>query len=295
MSVTHLSGKTEAEVRAALAKVCSAVGLDAANAKLLGRSVNAVFLLRSAPVVVRLRHGGTRVIERSLQLARWLAEHNAPTIRLVDHCEQMVGAEGYCATFWEAGQRKKERWQGADFALPLLELHQLTPPPSLPEWDPFEKIRYHVARAGWLEDGDRAWLVDECARLEQAFNDVKPSLRFGLIHADVKAGNFLRDASGRVVLCDLDDMARGPIVYDLVPTAVDAFRWGRALRHVTLAYAYGLDVTGEPAWPLLRRIREVKATATVLARSGGRLEAAAKAVHRLQTLRINDETARWYR
>jgi aminoglycoside phosphotransferase (APT) family kinase protein len=280
----------------ALHSACLGAGLDPAGAALLRKSVNAVFTLESKPVVVRLRDAGSvDEVRRTVATARWLADRQAPTVRLYGDIPQPLVVDEYVATFWEAVPLSKRRTVGGDLGVPLRRLHEVEPAPDLPRWDMVTRIRCHISQALEVSVADRDWLTEQCDQLEAACDDVLPNLRHGIMHGDAKIGNVLVAQSGDLVLCDLDSLAYGPVIYDLVPTAVDAIRQRRPVRHATLAYAYGLDVIREPAWPVLRRLREIEQTVSRLAKDTVRPEVLEEARYRLQTLRDGDDGARWRR
>jgi hypothetical protein len=76
---------------------------------------------------------------------------------------------------------------------------------------------------------------------------------------------------------------------------VGAIRFGNIDFYRELAAAYGRDVTEEPSWPLLSRIRELVLVTSAIPNLAGRPEMARKHAHRLQALRAGDATAHWDR
>jgi hypothetical protein len=281
-----------------LAVACDQVGLTPAGATLLGRAANTVGLLPREAVVVRARRNAIPTARRTVRIARWLAEREVPVIRLVPDLPQPLEVEGHAVTFWRAGQPSTTPWEGADLAGPLRELHRWQPPDQLPTWDPIPALRRRVEAVTALPLSDLEWLVAELDRLESDYREMRSRLPEGIIHTDAHLGNLVRDRAGRVLLADLDGVARGPVLQDLVPTAVNALRFRRMVRHRTLAIAYGLDVTEEPAWPVLRRIRELSTTVGGLIRSGdgdgGRTGAAREWRLRLRLLQADAGNARWH-
>jgi Ser/Thr protein kinase RdoA (MazF antagonist) len=115
------------------------------------------------------------------------------------------------------------------------------------------------------------------------------------VHGDAHTGNLLRTPSGRPVLCDLDSVSRGPAEVDLVPAAHAVARFGRdAAGYARLAGAYGFDVRDSPAWPHLRRLRDLQLAVYLLPqRPDG--PAAVQLAHRLRTVLAGDDTAIWSR
>jgi aminoglycoside phosphotransferase (APT) family kinase protein len=296
--VTALTPEGATQLRAALHGVCDAAGVDPTGAELIKYTNNAVYRLPAAAIVVRLGVSqlAAERAHRVTAIARWLAAHDAPVVRLVDHIDQPVRTDGYVATFWvELRALADESWTGADLAEPLHSLHHLTPPTELADWDPFTAARLRLKTADGLADEDLAWLHDQWERVEDEYHRLRGDLRIGLIHGDAHTGNLLRGHDGRVVLCDLDSTSRGPLAWDLVPTAVGALRFGRSDRHAELAKAYGCDVTGTQGWPVLRRIRELTLVTSVVPDLSRRPDVAVEHAHRMRALLQEDAATRWHR
>jgi aminoglycoside phosphotransferase (APT) family kinase protein len=294
--VTELIQARAAELRRCLRAACRLAGVDATRAEFIKYTVNAVYRLPAAGVVVRLADDAGAV-ERArgvVGTARWLAAHGAPAVRLLEGIPQPV-TNGLCAaTFWmELGDHGASR--EADLAVPLRALHRLPVGGPLRRWSPFESAARRLAAADGLAAADRRWLGEQWAAAECAYRTAAASLRTGVVHGDAHAGNLLRDGNGGFVLCDLDSTGIGPLDWDLVPAAVAAIRFGRPPLHVGLAAAYGRDVTAGRVWPLLRRIRELVMVTSVVPDLRHRPAVAAEHAHRIRTLRAGDAGARWHR
>ena len=120
-------------------------------------------------------------------------------------------------------------------------------------------------------------------------------LPVGAVHGDAHTGNLLRLPTGEPVLCDLDTVSRGPVEVDLAPVAHGVTRMGRDTDdYERLVRRYGFDVRESPAWPALRRLRDLQ-LAVYLLRDlpGGAV--AAELARRLTTLLTDDERAVWRR
>jgi aminoglycoside phosphotransferase (APT) family kinase protein len=294
--VTELTPDRDAELRRCLHAVCRLAGVDATPAELIKYTVNAVYRLPAAGVVVRVADDAGAV-DRARQVvgtARWLAARRAPAVRLLEGVPQPVTSGLCAATFWvELGGQGERR--AADLAGPLRELHRLPVGVPLRPWSPFESAARRMAAADGLAAADRQWLGEQWAAAERTYRTTAASLRTGLVHGDAHAGNLLRDGSGGFVLCDLDSTGIGPLDWDLVPAAVAAFRFGEPASHAGLAAAYGRDVTTVRAWPLLRRIRELVMVTSVVPDLRHRPAVAAEHAHRMRTLRAGDTQAPWRR
>lgn len=176
----------------------------------------------------------------------------------------------------------------------LREFHSLGPlPERLPAWDPVGDARSRLADAEELSDSDRQFLLDWCDRLEAPVAALQQRAGSGIIHGDAHVSNLLRNAAGRVVLCDFDATCLGPWQVDLVAVAVGEVRFGQRGAHATLAEAYGYDVTTDPDWPLLRDARELKMIAAAVPRLRSSAGVRAEFAARLHSVRENHQHARW--
>lgn len=298
--MTQLSDSRARELRSVLAGVCAAVGLDPAGARLIKYTNNVVSQLSSS-VVVRVGVGDLGIGRAApvVRLTRWLADRDAPVPRLVADVEQPVVLDGYAATVWEWLPGGDERWTASDLAVPLRRLHSLEvdvaadTATALPNWDPFTAARRRLAAADpLLPVDDRGWLAEQWHQAERAYRDL--DIASGVIHGDAHTGNVLRDRTGRVVLCDLDSTGIGPVAWDLAVCAVGAERFGRGDSYTELAAAYGRDVTSEPWWPVLQRIRELVLVTSVVPDLSRRAGIAAEHRRRLSDLRTGRPTGYWH-
>lgn len=292
---TKLSPGHAVELRAAVVDACTRMNLDADDAELIQYSVNAVFRLVTAPVVVRVAAGtlGQERGSRLVTVAEWLTDHNAPTVRLLDG-DQPIDAGGFTFTFWHELDVRSE-WTATDLARPLRELHRLQPNSAMPEWDPFSIARDRLAATdSGLSANDLAWLHEQWDAAESDYRKWRTAMPTGVVHGDPHLGNLLADGD-RVVLCDLDETGIGPLLWDLVPQAVGASRFDREPFYRQFVAAYGADVRDEPYWPVLQHIRELIMATSVLPGLSHRPEVAAEHAHRLNSLRAGDTAAVWHR
>lgn len=187
--------------------------------------------------------------------------------------------------------RQPRRWRNSGLSC---EFHSLGPlPERLPAWDPVGDARSRLADAEELSDSDRQFLLDWCDRLEAPVAALQQRAGSGIIHGDAHVSNLLRNAAGRVVLCDFDATCLGPWQVDLVAVAVGEVRFGQRGAHATLAEAYGYDVTTDPDWPLLRDARELKMIAAAVPRLRSSAGVRAEFAARLHSVRENHQHARW--
>ncbi|MBR8745348.1 aminoglycoside phosphotransferase [Nocardiopsis sp. MG754419] len=257
---------------------------------------NAVYRLPGAGMVVRIA-GSATVVERVpvvIQAARWLAHHDAPTVRLVEEVAQPVKAAGAVASFWHLVPETGPEPTGTDLGRILKQLHALpTPDFPLPSWEPFNRIRSRIADAEGLAETDRGFLVERTDRLEVEVQGLEFELPTGVIHGDPFLGNLIPDGEGPVI-CDFDSLSHGPREGDLVPAAVGKVRMDYPTDlHTPLAAEYGFDVLDWPGFPVLRQVRELKLVTSVLPVLNTNPGLRAEWRHRLTTLQTGDTSTRW--
>ncbi|MFE5729642.1 phosphotransferase enzyme family protein [Streptomyces sp. NPDC056528] len=287
--------------RRALEEACATTGLSAAGAEPLHLTVNAVFRLRHAPVVVRIAGPqlGRDDVVRVVALARWLEREDVPAVRLapLPVPQPVPTGSGLLATFWRHLPQQPGRHPAAgELAGPLRRVHTLGAPPCpLPDWDPLgvdrARLRRAPADAGAAE---LAYLHDLADRLE----DELPRLRFALprtvIHGDAHIGNLLHDARGHPVLCDLDFMCAGPPEWDLVPELMGCVRYGRPVAgYQRLVDAYGFDPRTWEGLPTMARVHALNVLTVVLPLLGTNPGMRAEWRRRIAALRDGVATGPW--
>ncbi|TLW93423.1 aminoglycoside phosphotransferase family protein [Saccharomonospora piscinae] len=288
---------TRAELDEVLRRTCARLGLDHRGAALLRFTNNAVYSLAREPVVVRivgsraLRHRVAKVV----RVARYLAEHEVPAVRLLDGVRQPLYVGEHVVTVWHRVPGAGQQARPAELAGLLRRVHALPPPAELVRWAPLADVRARVSDAEQLAASDRRFLLDRCAEVEEALRGLTFPLRPSLVHGDAHPGNVIVGESGPV-LCDFDSSCVGPPEWDLVPLAVghERFhdppqRYGELVRH------YGFDVTAWEGFEALRAARELKLTTSVLpiARSHPRVRH--ELARRLGDLRAGRTDTRWRR
>lgn len=286
---------TRPKLKAALAEVCASLGFDPRGARLLRFVNNGVFLLRRHPVVVRIvlapsfSYRALSVVDA----ARWLADEGVPTVRLLPGYEQPVRVGEHVATVWEAVRHTDPAPTGRDLGTLLRQVHALTPPAWLPEWQPVREVRRRLADAEDLDQADRSFLARRCDDLEERLARLSFPMPRSAVHGDAHLGNLISGPGGPV-LCDLDSLCAGPPEWDLTPMAVGHLRLGRSPEpYRQLADAYGFDVTRWEGFDALRELRELKITVSVLpiVRSNPRVRRELE--RRLRTLREGDRITQW--
>ncbi|WP_250285896.1 MULTISPECIES: phosphotransferase family protein, partial [unclassified Frankia] len=182
-----------------------------------------------------------------------------------------------------------------DLAVALRQLHTLPlPDVPLPSFDPLADVRSRLADAEGLPAADLAFLRRLAARCEAALESVVYALPAGIVHGDAHLGNLVRARDGKVLICDFDATCHGPPEWDLIPLAVGRLRFGYPPeQYAALAAAYGFDVMRWPGFEVLRAVRELKLTTSVVPVLASSPRVAAQFAVRLASLRYQDETVRW--
>ncbi|MEX5635979.1 phosphotransferase enzyme family protein [Parafrankia sp. FMc2] len=285
---------TAARSRQALTQLCASVGLDDRDAEPIKLTVNAVYRLPREAAVVRIASSAAmnHRVAKVVQVARWLAEHGMPAVRLLPGVPAPVVVDGWHATVWRDAAPPEAVTRPAvhparSLADVLLRLHALAPPePPLPAWDPLDDVRRRLSDAEGLPAADRAFLEGLTLRVSDALGSVRYVLPQAVIHGDAHLGNLIHTAPGRVVICDFDATCLGPAEWDLVPVALGAVRFGRSPQpQEELARAYGFDVTAWDGFPVLRAVRELKLVTSVAPVLASSPSAAAQFAVRLRSLR----------
>jgi hypothetical protein len=288
---------TREKLDEALAGTCAQLGLDPAGARLLRFTNNAVYALVSAPVVVRIvgSRGLRNRVGTLVTVAEHFARHDIPAIRLLTGFHQPLHIGEHLVTAWHEVPSAGRAATAGDLARLLRRVHALPPPPGLTEWAPLDAVRARLADAEELGERDRQFLLRRCAEVEDALAGLTFELPRGLVHGDAHPGNVIVGPAGPV-LCDFDSSCVGPPEWDLTPLAVGRERFGDPLgRYRMLADVYGFDVTSWAGFPVLRAIRELKLTTSVLPILRSHHSVRSEFRRRLDDLREGRTETRWVR
>ena len=188
-------------------------GLDPRGARLIRLFATAVYHLPAAGAVARIAPvASSDTVTRlatSVQIARWLGGIGFPVVEPLP-VEQPVVSDGYAVTLWRYLPQEGPPPVPADLGVLLRRLHQLDPPPfTLPAYRPLLSVRDAIESSQAINEGERPWLRNRCARLLDAYDRLSFPLPAGMIHGDAWRGNLLRDGH-RVVLADWDEVGTGP-------------------------------------------------------------------------------------
>ncbi|MEY7970906.1 phosphotransferase enzyme family protein [Saccharomonospora xinjiangensis] len=288
---------TRAKLDEVLRRTCVLLGLDHRDATLLRFTNNAVYSLAGDPVVVRivgsraLRHRAGKVV----LVAEHLAAHGVPAVRLFGEVNQPLRVGEHAVTVWHRVRSAGRAATPAELATLLKAVHGLPPPEGLPEWAPLDDVRARVSDAEELSEEDRRFLLQRCALVEKQVAALEFELPVSLVHGDAHPGNVIVGDDGPV-LCDFDSSCVGPAEWDLIPLAVGHERFrDPPHRYAQLSRHYGFDVTAWAGFPVLRAVRELKLTTSVLPIARSHPAVREELARRLADLRDGRSRTRWFR
>lgn len=281
-----------------LTRVCEELGLDAGSGRLLKFTNSAVFALDGPGLVLRIA-GSEPVSEKALRgvvMARWLAKHDVPAVRLVEEIPQPLYVDGHAVTTWHLVPVGGPPATPEDLGHLLRRLHAVTEvPPGLPQWDQVASVRARLAAATTLSGDEHAFLEAQISEVAEQLKDVEPILPPGPLHGDAHTGNLIPSADGPV-LCDFDSAATGPREWDLTPIAVGHLRLTPPPdAYPRFAAAFGTDLFDWVGFPVFRRLRELQLVTSVLPVLGTNPDLQSEWRHRFDTLRAGETLARWHR
>ena len=234
---------------------------------------------------------------RTVAVARWLESVGYPAVRVID-VDQPIVIDGHAITFWQSVSDDGQQYATvAEVAEVLARLHRLVAPADLhlPELAPFENAAKRIAASAWLSSGDRDFLTERLARLQEEYADLEFVLQPGVIHGDAGIGNVLHDSEGKPVVIDLDGFAIGPREWDLALTAIyyDSFGWHTRQEYETFVDVYGFDIMQWPGYPVMRAVREFLMVTWVIQKADESEHVAAEASKRIAALRTGASRKDW--
>ncbi len=289
-------GLTEASAHRALIAACDRVGLHADEAELIRLGENAMYALPAQGVVVRVARSADLVdkVCKELSVARWLASQGFPGIRVIDELAQPVKADGRLVTFWEYVPPSTATAGLGDLARLLRAFHELpTPDFDLPALDPFPLMRRRLALVSGIKASDVRFLAEACDLVEASFHDLMARSESRVVHGDAHRGNVLMRGN-ESLLIDYEVVSRGPVAWDLVPTATAVDRFGLPeTEFAKFTETYGWDVTEWNGYSVLRTVRELGMT-TWLMQNAQEGPASEEFALRMESLRKEDLERRWH-
>jgi Ser/Thr protein kinase RdoA (MazF antagonist) len=280
-------------------RACHAAGLDPGGLRQLRDHSNAVFVLDSAPVVVRVGRGADAAgrAARAIAATTWLHAAGYPCVEPLPGLPQPIlldEAPGSPVTFWTlvTTTTSTPSPTGTQLGGLLRHLHQLRPPFTPPPFRPLDRLADAVEHSTWLNPDDRRWLDRRLSDLREQLQHLPAPLGIGLVHGDAQLDNLIAAPHGPVV-ADWDNVAAAPYEWDLVPAAAEQRFGGPPNLLAEVLDAYGTDPTSEPGWPVLLDVYELRSIAAHIRRAPTSVPHAREATLRIASLRNGDHCIRW--
>jgi hypothetical protein len=288
-------------VRVVLASVSARIGTAVDDARLLRLHSNAIFVLPSAGLVIRIatNPGAFARVTDSVRVTRWLASRRFPCVVPADIPGQPLAVEGLVVSVWQYLPIVAEPApRSAELGSLLRILHDEPFPPEPPAElvDPFDSVASAIEdMPGALFATDYDWLTMRIAELRELWRTMEFSRRPCLIHGDAHPGNLMRTTSGDVILGDWDHVAIGPREWDLAQIYYVRRRFGipPAADVENFAEAYGWDPCQWPGLSSIIAIREITGLSSYIRTSSAKPYSRHELTSRLRLLRQGDTTTRW--
>jgi Ser/Thr protein kinase RdoA (MazF antagonist) len=293
------SGFTAEAAGVVLTQACQVAGLESAGAELLRLGSNAVYRLRTSPVIVRIARARDALaeMERVVRVARWLEAESFPATRVLPGVEQPLVVDGRMVTFWVSVQDAVEYAGLGELGDMLRQLHWLEEPGSLglPYYDPFGEMWASLRDMPGVGAEDLEFLGERAGLIQKQYDRLDWVLDFGMIHGDANVGNALRDRIGKPLLIDLDGFSLGQREWDLVLTALyyERFGWHTRTEYESFVRYYGFDLLNWPGYPVLADLRELKMTLWVGRQVATDSRSAEEFAHRVRALRTGGSRKDW--
>lgn len=282
-----------------LRQVSADIGLGSGDYQLIRRGTNDVFACRESGVVARVApdYFSQTEVESRLLDCQELAAAGAPVLApLISEAAVLPG--GRYVGFWPLAE-VEPRPDGHEMAEVLATCHRLAPPDRLSHWTPdlFVDRRWATLKTGVgaglpsdMAETLNDLFVDSLNQLKDLCNrHYNPS--DGLfIHGDTHHSNFVR-YRGRLVLCDPDNICRGPKEKDLANVweccrrhYIEPEYWQQFKDNYRLGY-------NQKLLDILTRVQEIGGCMWMAQFWGPKPEARPAIAHNIET--INQLDARW--
>lgn len=289
------------EVTAILAEVSARIHTSVRDARLLRLHSNAIFLLPSAHLVIRIATNPEALhrVAASVAVTRWLAARGFPCVVPADIEGQPLVVRDRAVSVWRYVPTVAEpAATGAELGHLLSVLHAQPPPPRLPGRldDPFASVTSAITNTpDALSESHRSWLHERIAQLREAWRTMAFPHSAGLVHADAHPNNLMRASSGEVVLGDWDHVATGPREWDLMQIHYTRRRFGRPPDEEVEGFtaAYGWDVRKWAGLDTLIAVREITGLSSYIRTAPTKGSSRRELAYRVDSLRHGDTTVRW--
>ncbi|MFE9323511.1 phosphotransferase family protein [Nocardia sp. NPDC052278] len=287
---------SDTTARRALELAGTRLGVATDDAQLIRMGENAIYALPPADVVARIARSEQRRarVEKELAVARWLARHDFPAVRVAEQFEQLIPADGRLITFWQLVDITGEPTE-VELAALLRDFHTLPEPEfPLPTFDPFSAVPARLANPGNADPTAIEFLTELYYTLRTRYAELELTTPHTVIHGDAHINNIIPTPPGPI-LSDFEAVARGPREWDLTTVAMTVDRFGLPrTTYQAFADTYGYDVTGIPGYPVLCAVRELTMVTWLMQIIDVSPQHAQEFAHRVDSLRSGDQQQRWH-
>ena len=226
--------------------------------EIIRRGTNLV--LRSVPDKVVLRVSESRGYAEILENLNFVISASESSQVLPPSCTEVIESQGYVATAWPLGKPRNDPAAFREFGAALRSFHDLEFSADLTRLDLKSSIqkRLKILTECGVSNGDIS-VLDDLASAVYAAHDLMVVSGDTVLHGDAYIGNVV-EYSGELFLIDLDDVCIGPWQYDLIPTAVTAYRFAQQHEYELLLDGYGNAIEDWKFLDHALRIRELTMT-----------------------------------
>jgi aminoglycoside phosphotransferase (APT) family kinase protein len=200
-------------------EVASGLGLPVADGSVLHNSNKLALRLLPCDVVARVAFAGFEAFEAELEIARRLAEVDAPVASLAPEVEPCVyGRDVFVVTFWTHYEQAPQNVTPDDYAKALERLHagmakvETAVPHFSERVEEAQQLVESPDRTPALADSDRKLLGTTLRSQRRAIGE-RSSVE-QLLHGEPHPGNLLNTKRGPLFI-DLETCCRGPVEFDL--------------------------------------------------------------------------------
>ncbi|KAF5994040.1 phosphotransferase enzyme family protein [Streptomyces sp. WAC00263] len=292
-------GFTSPGVTRVMAAACRAAGLDRRGAELIRLGENALFRLRSVPVIVRIARSVEYLASahKEVAVSRWLASEGFPAARVVEDLEQPLMVDGHPVTFWHLIVEEGRPATYGELGAVLRALHALALPEGLelPRYSAFGLSDLRLERATGVSEDDLEFLRKRGEELKDRLAELQFGLPLGPVHGDAHTDNLIVDKTGVVHLIDLENFCVDHPEWDLEVAAHEYHRlgWVTEEQYADFVRAYGRDLREWPGFATLCAIQEFKMTTWLMQNVSEGEDVAQEVGRRIASLRDDAAPRNW--
>lgn len=167
---------------------------------------------------------------------------------------------------------------------------------GIPEWDPLKKINQRLALLKYqqkISTGEHKELTHISTQANKEIGNIKKHLEKQTIHGDCHQGNVITTSDGELIMLDFEQVAKGPIEWDLLPTAIAYERFNLSYEdYRQFVSGYGFDVRSSKFYPTLKRLRELSMTTWIAQNRNVDKKTNKETTKRIESV-INNDQKKW--